>query len=299
MKLGMAAAVAATVSAFSALATVPTETDPISRALQESRPEGGVCTLESATSSAVPPRRQPASADFGCAIGVQKAAALSQDPNAIVIDTRRQVEHDAFRIDGALRIELGAIKTKQHLRERALVMLGSGRGDGDLYAECGNLKKAGFKRVHVLRGGMKEWIAGGQPVIGLAPAPIELAMLAPGELFKEAGFDKNVVLVDAAADRKRMRLERGQTVQKASSAAFQTAAAAAVKKRQGAPFASVVIVVGDAFDRQQLSAVVDSLKPYPALIYAGGAENYGRFLDDQKAMWVAQARGPKTPGCRP
>lgn len=299
MNYRLAATIAAATLAIGVQASTPGDSDPIRRALQDIEPASGVCTMEDPSGSPVPARRRPAPADFGCAIGVEAAAELARDPKAVIVDLRRQPEHDAFRIDGALRMDSGAIKTKQHLRERALVLVGSGQGDRELYAECASLKKAGFKKVHVLRGGMKEWIAQDQPLVGHAPAMLELAMLKPVGLYQEAAFDKNIVLVDGAADRQRMQLSGAQVVHKASPATFKASAISSVRKRQGAPFSSIVVVLGDSFDRRQLPAIVEGLKPHPALIYADGAESYGRFLDDQKAMWLAQARGPKTPGCRP
>jgi rhodanese-related sulfurtransferase len=235
--------------------------------------------------------------DLSCAIDVDKAAPSALDAGTVVVDTRPTAEFDRFHINGAINLEAGAVRTRSFLSRRKLILVGNGKGEQQLYAECARLKKNGFADTHVLRGGMVSWTAAQLSVVGTAPAVGELVGLSAAELFEEESSGANRAFVMPAV--KNLQNHVSDAVLLKDGDMLNTIAA--VKKSLSTPgaarVASVVVATGRALDIGQLSGAVEALSPWPVLFYMEDEKSYVRFLATQKAVWTAQARGPKLPPC--
>jgi hypothetical protein len=61
--------------------------------------------------------------------------------------------------------------------------------------------------------------------------------------------------------------------------------------------ASVTLVAVPTLTDDQIRQLQQAVAPLPLLVYAGTRDTYVRAMASQKAIWRAQERGPKRPGC--
>ena len=71
---------------------------------------------------------------------------LRENQDIILIDVRKRVEFEKFRIPGSINIPLFAIKTKAFLKSKSLVIVNEGYNYSELEQECEHLREAGFSR---------------------------------------------------------------------------------------------------------------------------------------------------------
>lgn len=102
------------------------------------------------------------------------------------IDVRPLTETRLVQLPGALSIPLNDVRGKQFLKDMPLVLVGSGRDDGEVAQACGELRESGFHQVQALRGGVRAWIAGGRSVLGDAAALQALDWVAPIDFRRQA-----------------------------------------------------------------------------------------------------------------
>lgn len=293
--------VAALMVALPVCGAEKTEADPIRRALKDIPPAGLTCSLPEAgpAVSGASKKRQAEPVDLGCAIDPERAAQLLAQPQTVLVDTRRKAAFDDYRIDGALNMPARDVKTLPHLKSRSVLLLGSGQGDRELYAACASLKNEGFLKVHVLRGGIHAWVRADRPIIGQPPSAVDMASLTPAALRQEASFEPNLVLRTPDVDPVKHGLPPATVVKELSTAAVKAAVTTAKTKRKGARLGAVVLVLGEKVDRSGLEALLAASGPDPVLVYGEPLSAYAQYLDDQKAMWVAQAQGPRPAACTP
>lgn len=122
--------------------------------------------VDSTTSSSIKDLKP----DLSCAIDVTAQEGISK--TAMLIDVRSQGEFTRSHIDGAMNLSPSEVLTKDYLKTRQVVLIGSGRDDHRLLVTCAQLKQRGFGSVKVIRGGMLSWSERGLPVLGDA-APLD------------------------------------------------------------------------------------------------------------------------------
>jgi rhodanese-related sulfurtransferase len=272
---------------------------PLPEALQGIKPAAGMCRRDDA---APPKARTRAKAgvirpDLSCALAPAEVSGLLKRPGAVLIDIRPPPEYAAFHIDGALNATVSEVHTKRFLRGKTIVLIGDGKAEREAYAACARLKTHGFAQVKVVRGGMPAWLSSGQRVLGRAPNAAQLARLAPAELWAESRFDANLVLVPRRREDMQRQLSSAVPIEEESPAAIR----AAIERRRGkpgnAPLAAVVLVTAAGSDNEALLRLRQAIQPVPLLAYTDTAAAYARYLAQREAIWTAQARGPKQPGC--
>lgn len=236
--------------------------------------------------------------DLSCALGAREAAQLSGKPGAAFIDTRDAAQHQAFHIANAVNAQVYELRSKPYWKNKRVVLIGSGKNDAELYSACAALKAQGYQQVQVLRGGMAAWVAGGLPTLGNEPSVDDLTRLSAPELWAEATYEDNVVLVARQQSSMLPGLHASVTVDLAAPDAVKSALARRRKELKNAPLASVVVVAAPGTKAELIARWRQSIEPVPLLAYAGTSEAYRRYLTQQKAAWAAQARGPKQPGCK-
>jgi rhodanese-related sulfurtransferase len=262
---------------------------------QNLQPAASECKRQDAVpqTAAKPAKADTVKPDLSCAIAPSTLAALLTRPDTVLADVRPAADYAAYHLNGALNLTAAELRTKPFVKSKAVVLIGNGQAERELYAECARLKASGFKQPKVLRGGLPIWLASGQAVLGRTPDTAQTAQLGPGELWAEARFDANLVLV--TADRKDLlhELPSATVIPDAKLAAVQ----AAVKQRGNKPLAAVVLVTTSADGPAVLPNLRLAVQPVPLLAYTGTAEAYTRQLAQQNAVWTAQALGPKKPRC--
>lgn len=115
-------------------------------------------------------------------------AEVSTKSSPTWVDVRSSGEARAVQMPGALRIPLTDVSTKNFLKSTPLILVGSGRDDGEVAVACGELKRDGFAQVQALRGGLRAWIAAGRPVLG------DAAMLQTQDLIKPIEFQRQATM---------------------------------------------------------------------------------------------------------
>jgi len=265
----------------------------------------GTCPIEDGRAKVVPSAEgSQVPADLGCSMNVPDALSQLNQPGTVWVDTRSPADFATYRIDGAINLQASAVRHKAFLRDKTNILVGNGKAERVLYEACSELKKNGFKDVRVLRGGMLSWLLYDQPVIGRRPDGAALWQLNAEELWAEASFDANLVLVSGTRGTIQKRLPRRVLV---ADAGKETISAALAQRRRSSKkgggnsaadsTASVVIVPANGLSAEQLSDIRQALKPVPLLVYSDTDEAFERYLAAQESIWKAHAQGPKTPKC--
>ena len=262
-------------------------------ALRDIKQADGVCKNESP--NATVRASAAATTDAACAMPAGSIDAFVQGGGAVVIDTRTEAQFAQFHAPNAMRLDLPAVAYKAYLKDKPLLLVGTGRSDRELYAACTNLRGKGFKAVHVIAGGMAAYVAAGKKVAGRPPAALELARLDAGQLAEEAQFADNFVVMLGT-----MRASDALPYATALPEATPEALAALVAKRRKegrTPLATVVLAAAAPLTDATFARYLIAAKPSPLLVYEDGPETLAKFMASQKAAWAAHARGPKQPRC--
>jgi rhodanese-related sulfurtransferase len=215
----------------------------------------------------------------------------------VTIDLRQGPDFASFHIAGALNASISDLHSKPYWRGKSVLLVGSGKAERELYMECTRLKQLGYKDVKVLRGGMPSWLAANQPVMGRAPVAGHLARLSPSELWLESENPDNMVVLGKGQEALRKEIPSAVVLAQLSAQAVRSAIDKRRAGKKNAPLASVVVVADAATPAQQFEALQQAMLPVPVLLYTDSRAAYARHLVVQKAVWVAQERGPKQPAC--
>jgi len=189
------------------------------------------------------------------------------------------------------------LRGKSYLRGRKIVLVGDGRAERELYVACAELKQQGFKQVRLLRGGMASWLVHEQPVVGRAPAPEALIRLSAAQLWLESQFDRNAVLLADNQFTMLPDLPYSSALGYPSLETIQAALQDRRKQTKNAPLASVVLVADASLSPERMGRLQQELKPVPLLVYVDTRQALNKYVATQKAVWAAQARGPRQPNC--
>jgi rhodanese-related sulfurtransferase len=255
----------------------------------------GVCRKEDAPAGEIiAPALRP---DLSCAVGVSAVLAARQRQNAIMIDVRQSADYEAFHIDGALNASFSDLHSKSYWRNMAAVLVGSGKAERELYEECTRLKQLGYKDVTVLRGGMPTWLAANQPVMGRAPSAWQLARLSASEFWLESRNPDNLVVLGKGQEAMQSDIPFSVVLPQLTAAALRTTLERRRAALKNAPLASVIVAADAATPAHEIEQLQQAMLPIPVLVYTDTREAFVMQLAAQKALWLAQARGPKQPAC--
>lgn len=289
--------IAGALPAFGATGTPSATSLAIPPALKDIKRADGICSRDDVTPGEKRLAASGRNADLKCAITAQELVGSYGKSDTLVVDVRGKGEFVGYHIPNAMNLSLAELKTKDFLKNKAVTLVGNGKGEQELYAACADLRASGFGKVRVLRGGMMAWLAERQPVDGKAPEPVQLALLTPEELFQETSFDANVLLAAPNAGGMRSHVPMAVPISGDTAGAIKAVLERRKKEQKHMAYASVVLIAGERYDHARLAETLAALKPVPVLVYAESAAAYSQYLATQKAVWAAYERGPKQPGC--
>jgi rhodanese-related sulfurtransferase len=232
-------------------------------------------------------------ADLGCAAGT---AAL-QRPGVLLADVRQGAEYASYHIDGVLNVSVGDLRSKPYWRSKPVVLIGSGKAERELYMECTRLKQRGYKDVSVLRGGMASWIAAALPLAGRTPSLAEATRLSPEEFWQEGQDPDNLVLLSKGQASLQGEVPFSAVLPAIGAAEVRAVVERRRKETRNAPLASIILASDDSVPAAQIEALQRALMPIPVLVYSEGRAALTHRMAVQKAVWLAQAQGPKQPAC--
>lgn len=271
--------------------------ESLKETLKKFKPAAGTCTKKDANKPKpiAPPHVDEMKPDLSCAIEPLDLAKNLHKAETLLVDTRSGVDFVNYHVDGAMNISPTALRSKTFLFDKAVVLMGNGKAERELYIECNRLKSNGFKKINVLRGGMPSWLTSGQAVIGAVPNSVQLTRLTPSDLWIESQFESNLVLVTTSQKTMQKQLKGSILLSDDSPKAIQKVIEQRRKQSKPGFLAAVIIVADSTLDFQRVSQAIKSI---PLLVYYESADAFSHYIVQQNAVWAAQARGPKQPlGC--
>ncbi|MDB5815455.1 MAG: hypothetical protein JWN23_2572 [Rhodocyclales bacterium] len=268
-------------------------------ALKNIKAASGVCPRDDVVANGNPETgANNARPDMSCAIRPAELSSLLTSPDTTIVDLRNLVEYNRVRIDGSLNLATSEVRRKNYLHDKSLVLVGNGKAERELYMACADLQTRGFKRVKVLQGGMPAWLFQKQKVIGENPEILQSIELSPSELWIESQFDANLMLVSKEQESMQRLLSFSSLIPDESPVAVKTVIERWRKELKNSPLASVVLITSPRkADADSMQRLRQAIQPIPLLVYVGTREAFEKQIAQQKAIWTAQARGPKKPGC--
>lgn len=237
-----------------------------------------------------------------CFIAVDAAMKEVAHRRALLIDVRDAAAFEQFRIPGSLNLPLHAVKTKPFLKTNALVLVDEGQSPSELQAACLNLKKSGFTKVAVLKGGLKAWRDHDGRLEGQALEQDKLNTISPAQLFKEAAYDDWLILSVAAVKKTELRklLPHAEPLGAAHQKMALTARVKAVAANRKLPAShlNVVVVDDNGSQQERINAIAKRQDLKNVLYLDGGLQGYREFLKSQTAVWHRIDNPPRQQACR-
>ncbi|MCL2021814.1 MAG: rhodanese-like domain-containing protein [Betaproteobacteria bacterium] len=268
--------------------------DELPEALKGIPPAGSSCKREDVIDAEKAPSAPKIAPDPACARSVQEIAALRAQPETILVDLRSPMEYQAFHVHNAASLSLSGILIKPYLRDKTLVLMGSGKAEADVYRACAQLKRAGYARVFVAQGGIIAWLLAGNEVQGRAVSASMLSQLSAAELWLEAQNPLNLVFLEKSRAALRSALPKAIVLEQNPDALR-----AQIAKYKSRHFPGVVLVTASKPDSEQIREMQQALQPLPLLFYSGTDAEFFAHTAQQEAIWDAQERGPKSLRCGP
>ena len=294
------ACVAATVLYALGAGSATSQTRPFTaaEALKDIQPAGQACRRDDVPKQpTVLSGRASSPPDITCMVTAQELGLWVSAGQMLVVDTRHSNEYAQFHINSALNLSAAEVMHKAQLRSKAIVLVGNGKLERELYSACAELKAKGFTSVKVLRGGMPAWLEASQPITGRSQDAALLRRLESADLLAESQSDLNLVVLTPAEIGLQPQLTSAIAVQKDTPDQLTRLLEQRRKETKGAAMNAVVLVASPKTTLAVLAQWQAAAAPLPLLVYQEGTPAFQRFLTDQKAVWLAQARGPKQPAC--
>ena len=267
-------------------------------ALKDIPPAGQACLREEVPIQAnLVNKRAAAAPDMTCLVTAQELGLWVSAGQMVVVDTRRSQEYEQFHVNSALNLSASEVMHKAHLRSKAIVLVGNGKLERDLYAACADLKSKGFTSVKVLQGGMPAWLGAGQPVTGRAPDVALLRRLEPADLLAESQAEFGLTVLAPSELGLQAQLNSAVAAPKDSPEVLARLLEQRRKDTKGAGLNAVVLVTSPSTTPATLAQWQVAAGPLPLLVYQEGVAAFQNYLKEQKAVWLAQARGPKQLAC--
>jgi rhodanese-related sulfurtransferase len=281
---------------ISSHAQVPTG-NQLPEVLKDIKAAVGTCRRDDIVSDASSmPTKTEAQPDFGCAKSSVEALSLSKQADTVLVDLRQSETYQAFHIENALNLSVTDLLNKRYWYTKTVVLIGDGKAEREMYRTCAHLKQSGYKQVYVLRGGMPQWLGYNQTVAG-RPLPVQqLSNLTAAEFWLEIQHAENLILLDKRRDAMQRDLSFSVVLANTTQVDIKAVLARHSKESKAAPTA-VVLVTDSSITEEQFREYQQAILPIPLLVYSDTHAKYLNHVTVQKAIWAAQARGPKLPGC--
>jgi len=119
----------------------------------------------------------------------------------VLIDVRSKSEFALFKIPGSIKLPLYAIKTKEKLKSKFIILFNEGFNNSQLIRECDLLRKKGFD-VFILYGGLNSWKWNKGRIEGDCFALERINKMPPSILFSEKKFT-NWIIINASENQNR------------------------------------------------------------------------------------------------
>lgn len=260
---------------------------------------GAVCRRDDAAAPSADLRESQTikTLDLSCAISAQEAARLLEKPGSSLIDLRSSAEYLAWHAPNSMNLTLTEVLTKPYLRDKLVVLMGSGKLEADSLHACMRLKQDGFRQVFVVRGGILGWMQHGYATQGNAPMLSNALKITSGELWAASQFVENRIFLDVDRSSMRTLLPSATVLGTDAIDALRFSSNRKADKKKIPSVMGLILVTDPEITENRIRAIQQAMLPNPLLIYSGLDSEYRAFIDQQKAVLSAHARGPKKLGC--
>lgn len=258
---------------------------------------GGVCRRDDAASASADLQAYRAALDLSCAIPAQEAALLLEKSGSSLIDLRSSTDYLAWHAPDSMNLTLTEILTKPYLRDKRIVLMGSGKLEAESFHACMRLKQEGFRQVFVVRGGILGWMQQGYATQGNPPLVSDAFRMTSGELWAASQFVENRIFLDVDRASMRTLLPSATLLSTNAIDALRSAANRKADRKKTIPMLGLIFITSPEITENRIRELQQAMLPNPLLIYSGSESEYRTFVDQQKAVLSARARGPKKLGC--
>ena len=221
--------------------------------------------------TAAPPAR--VDRDGTLYVGPQDAETAIHDPgSATWVDVRPEEAYAQIRIPGSLQIPVYAIKTKEFLKGRRVVVVDEGHGSPVLEAECRKLREMGFSDLSLWPGGLNAWRQLGGTLEGSSAVDIDRV---PPSALRHLANATDWLVVDASGGTT-SRLDGAVAISFDGSKKTEFVSALNAAREARPPATSVLLATDTGAD-------------YGAMVETAGKLNaFTFYLEGGWAAWDAQ-----------
>lgn len=214
---------------------------------------------------------------------------LKKEESLALIDIRPAQEFEKFRIPDSINLPLFALKTKEFLKLRTLILINEGHSYKDLEREAQALKQTGFK-VFILDGGLNLWRKKGGTLSGDMFAQEGLKWFSPYDFFTEKDYGHWLVVDASRSEESSRQFIMPQAVRLALSDAkgFVAGLKAEMKKSRQDRF--LLLIADNEKDYEKAEELAEEAGIDCVFCLRGGMNGYKSFLQQQAAIWKAKSK---------
>jgi rhodanese-related sulfurtransferase len=125
---------------------------------------------------------------------------LQQSHNYIFVDIRHQSDYNKIRIPKSINVQYYALKTKQFLKDKTIILTNDGFGLKRLVSLAGQLESSGFHSVKILKNGLNGWYKSGGRLEGNVFEYKKLNRLSPDRFFLDKDY-QNIIVIELLKDK--------------------------------------------------------------------------------------------------
>ena len=231
---------------------------------------------------------EPVSRDSSCILTPQSLLKIRKNgDNAVLIDIRSNENFQKVRIPGSINIPLYALKTKDFLKSKLLVLINEGDGYQMLERECEKLKKLGFQSIYILYGGLNYWNDVDGSLEGDFFAIESISDIEPAGYFVDRNYDDWLV-IDVSKSEGKMAgniIPGRKTIPYSKNNEFFLSNIEKVISAHDNPLLKYILIVNeDGRGYGQLKQIIKNDKKIKNVFFLiGGLAEYKTFLQNQTA----------------
>ena len=265
--------------------------------LKEIKYASGTCRREDKLKDMNPISNQAAiNPDFSCARNPLEVQFLIDRNNAVVADLRPKMEYQNFHIKNSINLTQTDLLNKKYWLNKSIVLIGNGKSEADLFQLCSKMKTSGYQAVYILRGGVTQWLAYNQEIVGNSLNISDLLSLTSSEFWIESQLSSNIILLDKNFSKIQNNIPGAILLDNTSIEVIKKQLLVRQNKFK-TQISTVILATDNLISEEKIKEIQKSILPNTLLIYTENPDNFLKYLTTQKALWAAYARGPKQPGC--
>lgn len=221
--------------------------------------------------------------------------------DSIIIDVR-STANGLTKIPGALSVPVYDLKMKKFLRDRNVILVGSGLNDAMLVEECLKLSTMGFKRLYVLKGGVQALASSGVYKLRSNDLVIDDHWITSRELYVLQAQHADFVVASTLNDQESSNIKKlfeSKNVQVLDIDLDTGNHPKSWKSIQNTDSVSpVVVIAGSNDDYDAIYIKMRERKVYGDYYLFGGLEQYKKYIEMRNSFLDKLKRGPVQPaGC--